>query len=63
MTKEAPRPITLRWYLLGRTMLDTGCNLFLAMEAVSTTALEHPEWDLEELRTWGTWERYLSVKG
>lgn len=33
-----------------------GANGFLAAEAVASTAIEHPEWDMEEERTWDEWE-------
>ena len=33
-----------------------GVNSFLASEAVASTAIEHPEWDMDERRTWEEWE-------
>lgn len=32
-------------------------NPFMAMEAISSTALEHPEWDMDEMRTREEWSR------
>lgn len=49
-------PIKRRDYLLMKT-IEGGANIFLAVEAVSTTALEHPEWDMDELKTWPEWEK------
>ena len=34
---------------------DKSQNMFLAREAVATTALEHPEWDLEETKSYKEW--------
>ena len=30
-------------------------GLLMAVEAVASTALEHPEWDMDEERTWEEW--------
>jgi hypothetical protein len=49
-------PITRRQYLMMRAMMD-GCPVQLVREAVATTALSHPEWDMEEQRSWQEWER------
>jgi hypothetical protein len=29
----------------------------MAVEAVATTAIEHPEWDMTETKTWFEWEQ------
>lgn len=47
--------ITRRNYLTIKA-LAAGGGPFLAAEAVATTALEHPEWDMEEKRTFDEWE-------
>lgn len=47
--------LTRRAYLTLKAM-EGGAGMFLASEAVASTALEHPEWDLEERRTWSEWE-------
>lgn len=37
--------------------MRAGGGPFLAVEAVATTALEHPEWDMDERHTWAEWEQ------
>lgn len=46
---------TRRQYLLMRAMLE-GASTWLALEAVSSTAIEHPELSMSEERTWAEWE-------
>lgn len=53
--------ITMRTYLVIQTMVNAECHWSLAIEAVNTTALEHPEWDLTERRTWAQWERHFGM--
>lgn len=48
--------ITLRRYLTTMALLQVGTDVFTAVEAVSSTAIEHPEWNLDELDTWAGWE-------
>jgi hypothetical protein len=36
--------------------LAAGGGLFMAAEAVASTAIEHPEWDMDEKRTYAEWE-------
>ena len=48
--------ITRRRYLVIRALMG-GADVILATEAVASTAIEHPEWDMEERRTWDEWER------
>lgn len=55
MTTRRQHLLTRRQYYLFKVMLG-GVVPNLAVEAVATTALEHPEWDMEEARTWGQWE-------
>jgi hypothetical protein len=49
-------------YLLIKTLVmndGDGSGLtgvFMAMEAVSSTALAHPEWDMDERKTFADWE-------
>lgn len=45
-----------RRYLTLKAVMD-GASIFVAMEAVSSTAIEHPEWDMAEERTWQQWEK------
>lgn len=56
-------PMTRRAYLVMKTLLenaekDEPVSFNLVLEAVSSTAIEHPEWDMGEERTWKEWERY-----
>ena len=48
--------LTRREYLIA-VMCLAGANVFVAVEAVASTALEHPEWDMDERKTWTEWER------
>lgn len=49
------RKLTFREYLIVNALLS-GADIFIAIEAVSSSALEHPEWNLDEERTWEEWE-------
>lgn len=55
------RVLTLsrRGYLAVVVMHRTGCAWPLALEAVATTALEHPDWDMDEGRTLAEWRTEL----
>lgn len=60
---EPPLLLTRRAYLLIRA-LEAGAaggndyvTLTLAREAVASTALAHPDWDMSEVRTLAEWER------
>lgn len=53
---EGDELLTKRQWLTRRLILD-GSDIWTAIEAVSSVAIEHPEWDLEEERTWGEWEQ------
>lgn len=62
MNRPEPRrtlQITRRRFLTIKA-LAAGAGPFLAAEAVATTALEHPEWDMEERRTFDEWNRATS---
>lgn len=48
--------ITRRRYLTLKAM-QGGAGILMASEAVASTAIEHPEWDMEEMRTWDEWEK------
>lgn len=48
--------ISRRTYLLIRAC-EGGATTFEAVEAVSSTAIAHPEWDMAERRTWSEWSR------
>jgi hypothetical protein len=49
-------PITRRQWLTRRAILS-GASPTLAVEAVSSVAIEHAEWDMDETKTWAEWER------
>lgn len=46
--------ITRRTWLTMRVM-GSGCGWIVATEAVSSTAIEHPEWDMDEAKTFEEW--------
>lgn len=48
-------PMTRRHWLLV-SAVAAGADVFTAVEAVASTAIEHPEWDMGETRTWSEWE-------
>jgi hypothetical protein len=47
---------TRRQFLIYHAVME-GADMFTAMEAVSSTAIEHPEWDMEEEMTWEQWRK------
>jgi len=51
-----------RQYLVLSTMEQTGCDVFLAMEAVASAALEH-DWDMTERRTFQDWTDADAIPG
>lgn len=48
--------MTRRRYLMLKAM-ESGSGPFMAAEAVSSVAIEHPEWSLTEERTFDEWEK------
>lgn len=52
-----PSSISLRAYLTIRAMQNTGCDYFTAREAVASTAIDFPTWDMDELKTYEEWEK------
>lgn len=53
---EPDRLYTRREWLTRHAIL-AGASANLAIEAVSTTALEHPDWDMDtETKTMAEWE-------
>lgn len=63
--------LSLRQYLLFTTLegmqdartdgKDLGmAEYMLALEAVSSTALAHPEWDLDARQYWHGWEQWIA---
>jgi hypothetical protein len=55
-TGQGPLVYTRRLWLLMQTVV-AGATIHQAIEAVSTTAIEHPEWDMAETKTWAAWQR------
>jgi hypothetical protein len=47
--------ITRRHYLTIKA-LESGAGLILAIEAVASAAIEHPEWRMDERRSYPDWE-------
>ena len=64
MTRQAlmREVMSLRTYLTVKAM-EWGTHPFVAIEAVSSTAIEHPEWDLDEKRSWVEWEEWNGATG
>lgn len=56
MNQDEDDLMTLKDYLLCSTIL-AGADIWTATEAVYSTALAHPEWNLEERRTWEEWSQ------
>lgn len=48
--------LSRRAYLVMKAIMD-GADYFTATEAVASTALANPDWDMEEEHTWEEWER------
>lgn len=46
-----------RQYLVLTAMEQTGCDVFLAMEAVASVALSKTDVDMDERATFETWEQ------
>jgi hypothetical protein len=42
---------------LTRQAILGGAPVFLAIEAVASVAIEHPDWNMDEEKTWADWER------
>jgi len=47
--------LSFREYLLYKSV-QHGCGIFMAIEAIASTAMEHPEWDMDEEKEWEEWE-------
>jgi hypothetical protein len=50
--------ITRREYLMMECQATTGCSWEVAAEAVASTALGHPDWDMEELAPVNEWSAH-----
>lgn len=49
--------VSRRFYMVA--VACDGADVWTAVEAVSSTAIEHPEWDMDEMKTWAEWEAEL----
>lgn len=47
--------MSYRQFLIFK-LLEAGSGIFTAIEAVASTALEHPDWDLNETKSLVEWE-------
>jgi hypothetical protein len=59
MPEQRTPTVSRRTYLILKTAEDMSnpfTGLLIAQEAVASTALAHPEWDMDEKRTWEEWE-------
>lgn len=48
--------LTYRQWLTYQALL-AGAEWPTVHEAVASTAIEHPEWDMDETHTWDEWEK------
>lgn len=55
MSDARDQTFTRRQFLTYQAVVR-GTPMMLAMEAVASTAIEHPEWDMDEELTWAEWE-------
>jgi hypothetical protein len=55
LSQELKGKLTYRQYLTIQQMIN-GSSIWVAIEAVSSVAIEHPEWDMEEEKNWKEWE-------
>ena len=56
---------TRRQYLTILVLLESAedgdpADVWTAIEAVHSVAIEHPEWDLDEEKTWKEWEATMT---
>lgn len=56
MTKPRSAEVVTRQTYLWTKALERGEYLVLAIQQAADLALEHPEWDMNERRTWAAWE-------
>lgn len=55
MSETEDRVLTRHQWLI-RKAIDSGAGPFAALEAVASVAIDHPEWDMDETKTWAEWE-------
>lgn len=51
--------ITRRQYLMFSALEMEGSTYLMAIEAVATTALAHPDWNMDERQTWEEWDLHF----
>lgn len=55
MREPSEREFSRRQFMIYEAAM-AGAPILLAAEAVASTAMEHPEWDMDETMTWAEWE-------
>jgi hypothetical protein len=55
-TQQQEQQFTRRQFMEYLLIME-GSTWWEAKEAVASTAMEHPEWDMNERMTWPEWER------
>ena len=60
---NTPVLMSRRQYLVLRAVEQTGCDVFLAMEAVASTALSQPAVDMNQRDTYEGWEATYAISG
>jgi len=67
MLRSAPLDglFTRRQYMTRKLLMTYpgSVSMGTAIEAVSSTALSHKDWDMDEERTWAEWETALDHTG
>lgn len=56
----ADQTFTRRQFLTYHALMQGDVDLWQAIEAVASTAIEHPEWDMDEAMTWAEWQAKVS---
>ena len=55
-TKALGVQITRRRYLIVSTLINSpGLSIWDAIDQVARTAAAHPDWDMDETKTWAWW--------
>ena len=56
MQPQLERRYPRHQFLTYQAVIASGRSIPDALEAVASTATEHPEWDMDEELTWTEWE-------
>lgn len=64
MADQDTEPMTRRQFLIEQVIIEMvgrgeHLTIFDAAEAVSSTAIEHPEWNMDEVKTRSEWLKEL----